>query len=177
MKFRILNQAEAEQYASKLLEDYEDYSFLGKVDAKHEDPETVFEQVNRHTYLKIQGLTELGKEFDEDRFSLDTVKYDYFQDLSDTVSLCQVLQENGIKHQVEISVETSGGSPKPALDQLQGKEVHPAVNTRGTGFETKILYTPDNAPVFRPRVHPGPGTAPKEAQEREKELEELVDDL
>jgi len=145
MRIRILNQIEAEQYASMQFEDFDDYTFTAWVDAEHDDPGTTYELVNRCTELRVGGIGDIAEAFDENQFSLDVVKQEYVQELSDLLSLVEVLEGRGIEYSVVVRAEVPGRSPADAIETLASRDLYPFVNTH-LGI---LRYQPGESPVFQ----------------------------
>jgi hypothetical protein len=175
MKLTVHDQAEAEQYAAEVLgEDIDNYGFSAVLNARATDPETAYEAVNRSATLQIHGMGEIGQEFDEDTYVLDVTKSDYAGELEDLTRADGILSDNGLEYATDISMERSGNTPGEAVSELQNAEIRPVLVGLDPDYNSAIIYSPDQTPVFSSSVQPTSATTPAEAQEREQEVEDIL---
>ncbi|MFB6204646.1 MAG: hypothetical protein ABEJ75_03295 [Candidatus Nanohaloarchaea archaeon] len=174
MKLSVLNQAEAEDYAAETLGgDTENYGFRAIVSAEAEDPETTYEAVNRSTFLKIDGMGEIARDFGEDTYPLDVTKTDYAQELEELVDAQEILDDSGLDYNTRINAEKEGDSPAEAIYSLESSEISPLLVGQDSRFNAVILYSGG----FQPRVQPTSATSPEEAMDHQEFLEDILHDL
>lgn len=178
MRLDVFNEVEADEYSAQVLGgEKQDYSFSAKVEATSEVPETAYEAVNRSTFMVIEGLTEIGEEFNEHQFGLDVVKRDYVDELEDVQDAYEILDKNGMDFATNISVEKEGETPQEAIDQLENTEIMPILIGTEDNYNSAILYNPESTPRFQPSVQPTNSTTSKEAQIRQEEIEHVLREL
>ncbi|MFU1780220.1 hypothetical protein ACM16X_02435 [Haloarcula japonica] len=149
MKLDVLNPVEAEEYASRVLDESDEYGFLVVLDVSHEDPELAYEMVNRQTELKIEGMTEMGQYFDEDRFTFDVIKYQYAQELGDTIKVVEALRNRDYRCRVQLEMRAEADSPGDVVDKIRNHEIWPEIRVDTGESESILRYSPDESPIFQ----------------------------
>lgn len=177
MRLQVLNTSEAEKYVGKIVGEAAGHEYLAQVDAHGETPEDAYEAVNHSTHLEIEGLSEIGQDFDEHVFGLEVRKTDYADELAEVTEAHELLEDHGLEYETGITAEHHAKTPREAISSLESVAIHPVLNEVTDEYRATVMHTPGKTPVFEPSVQPTAATTTTAASRHEEELREILREL